>query len=50
MARFINHSCNPNSVTQKWVVGKTMRIGIFTKRAVKAGTELTFDYKFERYG
>ncbi|CAO3581791.1 unnamed protein product [Absidia cylindrospora] len=50
MARFINHSCNPNSVTQKWVVGKTMRIGIFTKRPVKAGTELTFDYKFERYG
>ncbi|KAI8343265.1 hypothetical protein BC941DRAFT_448086 [Chlamydoabsidia padenii] len=50
MARFINHSCNPNSVTQKWVVGKTMRIGIFTKRAIKAGTELTFDYKFERYG
>ncbi|KAI8099759.1 uncharacterized protein BX664DRAFT_377482 [Halteromyces radiatus] len=50
LARFINHSCNPNSVTQKWVVGKTMRIGIFTKRPVKAGSELTFDYKFERYG
>ncbi|CAO3647561.1 unnamed protein product [Cunninghamella echinulata] len=50
LARFINHSCNPNSVTQKWVVGKTMRIGIFTKKPVKAGTELTFDYKFERYG
>lgn len=27
-----------------------MRIGIFTKKQVKAGTELTFDYKFERYG
>ncbi|ORX51287.1 hypothetical protein DM01DRAFT_1087827 [Hesseltinella vesiculosa] len=50
LARFINHSCNPNSVTQKWVVGKTMRIGIFTQKAIKAGTELTFDYKFERYG
>ncbi|KAI8071625.1 hypothetical protein BC940DRAFT_293312 [Gongronella butleri] len=50
LARFINHSCNPNCETQKWVVGKTMRIGIFTKQAVKAGTELTFDYKFERYG
>ncbi|KAI8883833.1 hypothetical protein K501DRAFT_248988 [Backusella circina FSU 941] len=50
LARFINHSCNPNSVTQKWVVGKNMRIGIFTRRPVKAGTELTFDYKFERYG
>ncbi|GAA5809198.1 hypothetical protein MFLAVUS_002603 [Mucor flavus] len=50
LARFINHSCNPNSVTQKWVVGKNMRIGIFTRRPIKAGQELTFDYKFERYG
>ncbi|KAI8972717.1 hypothetical protein BDB01DRAFT_455123 [Pilobolus umbonatus] len=50
LARFINHSCNPNSVTQKWVVGKHMRIGIFTRRPIKAGSELTFDYKFERYG
>ncbi|KAI7898484.1 uncharacterized protein BX663DRAFT_443046 [Cokeromyces recurvatus] len=50
LARFINHSCNPNCVTQKWVVGKRMRIGIFTRRAIKAGLELTFDYKFERYG
>ncbi|KAI8085783.1 uncharacterized protein B0P05DRAFT_533685 [Gilbertella persicaria] len=50
LARFINHSCNPNCVTQKWVVGKNMRIGIFTKRPIQAGSELTFDYKFERYG
>ncbi|KAG0191058.1 histone methyltransferase set2 [Apophysomyces sp. BC1034] len=50
LARFINHSCNPNCVTQKWVIGKKMRIGIFTSRAIKAGQELTFDYKFERYG
>ncbi|KAJ2962152.1 hypothetical protein NQZ79_g2632 [Umbelopsis isabellina] len=50
LARFINHSCRPNCVTQKWVIGKTMRIGIFTSRDIKAGEELTFDYKFERYG
>ncbi|KAI7871635.1 hypothetical protein BDF14DRAFT_1878475 [Spinellus fusiger] len=50
LARFINHSCEPNCVTQKWVVGKTMRIGIFTNEPVRAGEELTFDYKFERYG
>ncbi|KAI9022778.1 hypothetical protein CLU79DRAFT_858673 [Phycomyces nitens] len=50
LARFINHSCKPNSVTQKWVIGKKMRIGIFTTKFVKAGDELTFDYKFERYG
>lgn len=46
----MNHSCNPNCVTQKWVIGKKMRIGIFTSRPIKAGEELTFDYKFERYG
>ncbi|GAA5806114.1 hypothetical protein HPULCUR_011642 [Helicostylum pulchrum] len=50
LARFMNHSCNPNCVTQKWVIGKKMRIGIFTSRTIKAGEELTFDYKFERYG
>ncbi|KAI8997299.1 hypothetical protein BDB01DRAFT_735111 [Pilobolus umbonatus] len=50
LARFINHSCSPNCVTQKWVIGKKMRIGIFTKRPIKSGEELTFDYKFERYG
>lgn len=46
----MNHSCNPNCVTQKWVIGKKMRIGIFTSREITAGEELTFDYKFERYG
>ncbi|GAB5586052.1 hypothetical protein Unana1_00952 [Umbelopsis nana] len=50
LARFINHSCRPNCVTQKWVIGKTMRIGIFTSKNIMAGEELTFDYKFERYG
>lgn len=50
LARFMNHSCRPNCVTQKWVIGKKMRIGIFTSRNIKAGEELTFDYKFERYG
>jgi hypothetical protein len=50
VARFINHSCNPNCETQKWVVGNRLRIGLFTKRPIALGEELTFDYKFERYG
>jgi SET domain-containing protein len=41
----MNHSCNPNCITQKWVIGKKMRIGIFMSRAITAGEELTFDYK-----
>ena len=28
-ARFINHSCEPNAATQKWTVGRQLRIGKF---------------------
>ncbi|KAI1321335.1 histone methyltransferase set2 [Mortierella claussenii] len=50
LARFINHSCNPNCHLEKWVVGSKLRIGIFTIKHVGEGEELTFDYQFERYG
>lgn len=46
----MNHSCNPNCVLQKWVVGNRMRMGIFALKDIEAGTELTFDYNFEVYG
>ncbi|KAJ2479802.1 hypothetical protein IWW56_002863 [Coemansia sp. RSA 2131] len=48
IARFINHSCGPNCVLQKWMVGGAIRMGIFTERPIKRGEEITFDYKFER--
>ena len=50
ISRFINHSCDPNSETQKWTVNGELRVGFFTKRAIKPGEEVSFDYKFERYG
>lgn len=50
ISRFMNHSCFPNCALQKWVVGSSVRVGLFTTRDVKMGSELTFDYKFERYG
>ncbi|KAJ3120871.1 hypothetical protein HK098_004187 [Nowakowskiella sp. JEL0407] len=50
LARFMNHSCNPNCALQKWVVNSRVRIGIFAVKDVDIGEELTFDYKFERYG
>ena len=50
LSRFMNHSCNPNCATQKWIVQGRLRIGLFALRKIKAGTELTFDYKFIRFG
>lgn len=50
VGRFINHSCEPNCETQKWTVNGEVTIGLFTKTDVAAGTELTFDYNFQRYG
>ncbi|XP_056142997.1 histone-lysine N-methyltransferase SETD2 [Lampris incognitus] len=49
-SRFMNHSCEPNCETQKWTVNGQLRVGFFTTKAVAAGTELTFDYQFQRYG
>lgn len=37
MARFINHSCEPNCETQKWMVRGELAIGLFTLRKIKAG-------------
>lgn len=50
LTRFINHSCNPNAETQKWTVNGQCRIGIFSKRTIKAFEEITINYQFERFG
>ena len=48
MSRFMNHSCDPNCAI--WAVfidcldPNLPRLGIFTKRRLEAGEELTFDY------
>lgn len=50
LARFINHSCDPNAETQKWTVNGEIRIGLFSKCPIMVDEEITFDYKFQRYG
>ncbi|GLI62407.1 hypothetical protein VaNZ11_005027 [Volvox africanus] len=50
ISRFINHSCEPNCETQKWLVRGELAIGLFAVRDIPKETELTFDYNFERYG
>lgn len=44
MARFMNHSCNPNCITQKWNVLGEICVGIFASRDIEENEELTFDY------
>lgn len=50
LARFCNHSCSPNAYVDKWVVGDKLRMGIFAKRIIHKGEEITFDYNVDRYG
>ncbi|XP_039182319.1 histone-lysine N-methyltransferase SETDB2 isoform X2 [Crotalus tigris] len=51
VGRFLNHSCSPNLFVQSVFVETHNRnfpwVAFFTKRFVKAGTELTWDYGYE---
>lgn len=49
IARFINHSCDPNCITQKWNVLGEVAVGIFATKDIEPNMELTFDYKFDVY-
>ena len=56
IARFVNHSCDPNCRIEKWyytlnrnVLGE-WRVGIFANRNIEPGEEITYDYKFESFG
>jgi len=40
MARFINHSCDPNCETRKWHVKGELCIGIFAKKDIQEDEEL----------
>lgn len=49
MARFINHSCDPNCETQKWNVLGEVCVGIFAKKNITEDEELTFDYRLDTH-
>jgi SET domain-containing protein len=40
LARYLNHSCRPNALA--YISGK--RVWLWSKRAIRAGEEITFDY------
>ena len=50
VARFANHSCDPNCLVQKWNVNGVMKIGIFARHEIKMNEELTFDYQLDAMG
>jgi SET domain-containing protein len=46
LARFINHSCEPNCYTKIINVEGQKKIFIYAKKPILAGEELTYNYKF----
>jgi len=50
MARFMNHSCSPNAyakvITVDTDLGPDKKIMVFALQDIKAGEEITYDYKF----
>lgn len=46
LARFINHSCDPNCFTNIINHKGVRKIVIYTKRSIEPGEELSYDYKF----
>ncbi|XP_050314892.1 uncharacterized protein LOC126749239 isoform X3 [Anthonomus grandis grandis] len=50
LSRFMNHSCNPNCITQKWTVKGDTRVGIFSKYDIQPDSELTFNYNLAVVG
>jgi SET domain-containing protein len=47
MARFINHSCDPNCILEQWEVNGLPRMCFFAIKEIKEGDKLTFDYHWE---
>jgi Protein kinase domain/SET domain len=48
IARYINHSCEPNCVVERWKVRGNLRAAVMATQDMPAGTELSFDYQWER--
>lgn len=47
LARFINHSCDPNCILLRQNVGGFMRDGIYALRSLQPGEFLSYDYHFD---
>ena len=50
VARFVNHSCDPNCRVEEWTVNGRSRMGLFAARDIAKGEELSFNYNFKTVG
>ncbi|EDS32981.1 set domain protein [Culex quinquefasciatus] len=46
LARFINHSCNPNCYTKVITIESEKKIVIYSKQPIGVNKEITYDYKW----
>lgn len=46
LARFINHSCNPNCYAKIITIDSQKKIVIYSKQQINVNEEITYDYKF----
>ena len=50
IARFVNHSCEPNCRMEKWTVNGKPRMALFAgDKGIMTGDELTYDYNFDPF-
>ena len=50
IARFVNHSCEPNCRMEKWTVAGKPRMALFAgDKGIMTGDELTYDYNFDPF-
>ncbi|XP_076338000.1 LOW QUALITY PROTEIN: histone-lysine N-methyltransferase 2C-like [Tachypleus tridentatus] len=47
LARYINHSCNPNCVAEEVEIDREKKVLIIANRNITCGEELSYDYRFE---
>ncbi|KAK4533719.1 hypothetical protein CCYA_CCYA18G4601 [Cyanidiococcus yangmingshanensis] len=47
VARFVNHSCDPNSTARIVQLGGSPHILFYSRRAISIGEEITYDYHFD---
>ena len=50
LARFLNHSCDPNMQVEKWYVNRVPRLGMWAKRQIMPGEELSYNYSVKWNG